>query len=336
MAAERPAPEPLPEDVLIADLFAPLAGEGAFGLKDDAARLSPPPGRDLVVTADMLVAGVHCFADDPADAIAKKALRVNLSDLAAKGAVPLGFLVALALPRGTPRVWLEDFARGLGQDVDRFGCPLIGGDTVSTPGPLTVSITAIGHVGAGRMPTRLDARQGDAVVVTGTIGDAALGLVARSDPARAAGWDLTEAERSHLADRYLLPRPRVALAGAVSRHARAAMDVSDGLVGDLARLARASGLAARIEAGAVPLSAAARRAAQRDSRSLEVVLTGGDDYEILATMPPGNVAPFIAAAAAAGIGATVIGAMSEGAAGAVEVLHDGRPLVLERTAYSHL
>ena len=169
----------LSEDELIARYFAPLAGEAGLALKDDVARMTPPPGRDLVLTVDALVAGVHFFADDPAPLIAAKALRVNLSDLAAKGATPLGFLLALALPRGVEAAWIEAFAAGLGDDARAYRCPLLGGDTVKTPGPLTISITALGSVAPGAMPVRTGVRPGDRLYVSGTIGDAALGLKIR-------------------------------------------------------------------------------------------------------------------------------------------------------------
>ena len=164
------------EDDLIARYFAPLAGAAGLALKDDAALMTPPKGSDLVLTVDALVAGVHFFADDPPDAIARKALRVNLSDLAAKGARPLGFLLALALPADWTADWLGGFAKGLGADGELYDCPLLGGDTVKTPGPLTLSITAFGAVRSGRMPARTGARPGDLLYVSGTIGDAALGL----------------------------------------------------------------------------------------------------------------------------------------------------------------
>ena len=204
------------EDDLIARYFAPLAGPAGLGLKDDAALLTPPPGRDLVLTTDALVAGVHFFADDPAGAIARKALRVNLSDLAAKGAAPLGFLLSLALPAGWTADWLEDFARGLGEDARAYDCPLLGGDTVKTPGPLTLSITALGSAPTGGMVARTGVRPGDRLYVSGTIGDAALGLRLRLGQ----GPLLSEARRLHLLDRYLLPRPRLALAPAMRFRAR--------------------------------------------------------------------------------------------------------------------
>lgn len=323
------------EDALIARHFAPLAGAGGLGLKDDAAILSPPPGHDLIMTADALVAGVHFFADDPAAAIAAKALAVNLSDLAAKAGRPLGFLMSLALPGAIDDVWLADFAGGLREEAERGGCPLLGGDTVKTPGPLMVAITAFGAARRGRSPTRLDARPGDAVLVSGTIGDAALGLIVRRDPARAAGWALERDDAAHLAARYLRPVPRLALIDVVARYARAAMDVSDGLILDLSRLARASGVAATIASERVPLSRAVARAVARETDALEAALTGGDDYEVLMTTSPDMAEAAIAAAASAGVALTRIGAIVAGAPGDVVVTKDGLALPLTREGYSH-
>ena len=221
------------EDSLIARYFMPLATEpGAFGLSDDAAVLKAL-GQDIIVTTDAIVEGVHFLPDDPPQTIAKKALRVNLSDLAAKGATPAGFVLTLAL-RKVDESWLAAFARGLGEDTSAFTCPLLGGDTVSTPGPLMISITAFGRVPEGRMIHRSGARPGDHVVVTGTIGDAALGLdiLRKGRVATALANDTTS--RDMLVGRYRMPEPRNALASAIRAHADAAMDVSDGLAGDLA------------------------------------------------------------------------------------------------------
>ncbi len=199
--------------------------------------------------------------------------------LAAKGAEPIGFLLALALPEGWTNAWLEDFARGLGEDAGAFACPLIGGDTVKTPGPLTIAITALGRVN-GRFVPRAGAKVGDGVFVSGTVGDAALGLRLRRDPALAAR--LSPSSRDFLLERYLLPRPRLDLASLLREHASAAMDVSDGLLGDLAKLARASKVSARVERDAIPLSPAAREALTLAPDLIETAFCGGDDYEILA------------------------------------------------------
>src|SRR5262249_41952948 len=155
---------------------------------------------------------------------------------------PLGFLLSLALPAEINEAWIAAFATGLGADAEQYECPLLGGDTDRTPGPVTVSIAAFGAVPHDTMVRRTGARVGDRVVVSGTIGDAALGLRARKQHDAAAGWGLDDAQRAHLIDRYLLPRPRNAIAGSVRRFASAAMDVSDGLAGDLIKLCRASGV----------------------------------------------------------------------------------------------
>lgn len=324
------------EQRLIAKYFRPIARHpGALGLVDDAAVLTPPAGCDLVLKTDAIIGGVHFFPDDPADAVASKALRVNLSDLAAKGAKPAGFLLALALPADVGADWLEAFARGLGADADHYGCPLLGGDTDRTPGPITVSIAAFGTLPKGTMVTRSGAKAGDRVIVTGTIGDAALGLKLRRDADAAQRWKLDATMREFLADRYLLPQPRNSIAEPVRTHATAAMDISDGLAGDLGRLCRASGVTAEIDVARVPLSGAARAALAADSSLIETILGGGDDYEIACVMPPAHSAAFIAAATKAGVQATEIGRVTAGEAAPRFIGEDGRPLTLHSLSYSH-
>jgi thiamine-monophosphate kinase len=324
------------EDRLIGRYFRPLATDpGAFGLIDDAATLTPPPGFDVVLKADAVVGGVHFFADDPPELIAKKALRVNLSDLAAKGAAPAGFLLSLALPSSVGEDWLDAFARGLGRDAEDFRCPLFGGDTVYTPGPVMVSIAAFGLVPIGTMVRRAGARPGDRVVVTGTIGDAALGLEVRRNSDTARRWSLDPRQRDHLINRYQVPRPRNALAEALRQHASAAMDVSDGLAGDFAKLCAASGIAATIEVARVPLSDAARQAIAADASLIERALTGGDDYEVVATVPSAACEALKAAAAAAGVPLADIGVVEAGE-GQVRFLDAaGKPLVFKQNSFSH-
>jgi thiamine-monophosphate kinase len=194
------------EERLIARYFRPLAtSPGAFGLGDDAAVIAPPPGCDLVLTTDGIIAGVHFFPGDPPETIGRKALRMNLSDLAAKGAAPAGFLLSVALPSAIDEAWIARFAAGLGEDIKHFGCPLLGGDTDHTPGPLSVSISAYGTVSAGAMVRRSTAKASDRILVTGTIGDAALGLLLHRDTTSGKGWRLADAARAHLERRYLLP-----------------------------------------------------------------------------------------------------------------------------------
>ncbi len=324
--ANRPS-----EEDLIARYFAPMAAPEGLGLLDDAAVLRLPAGADLVVTTDAIVAGVHFLADDPPGAVARKALRVNLSDLAAKGAEPLGFLLALALPGDWTADWLAAFAHGLGEDAAAYRCPLFGGDTVRTPGPLMVSITALGRVESGRMVARTGVRPGDALYVSGAIGDAALGLEARHGGLAS----LSPGHRQLLVDRYLLPRPRLALAPVLARYAHGGMDVSDGLVGDLAKMLRVSGVSARVELARLPLSAAAREAIDADPALFEIAATGGDDYEILASVAPQQSEAFEAAAAAAGVAVTRIGQAVAGAQAPQFVGRDGAPATFRRGAFSH-
>jgi thiamine-monophosphate kinase len=319
------------EDELIATLFAPLASAAALGLRDDAALLQPCKN-PLVATTDALVAGVHFFGDDPPGLIARKALRVNLSDLAAKGAEPVGFLLAIALPPDWTNDWLAAFAAGLGEDALAYRCPLLGGDTVSTPGPLTLSITALGEAPEGRFVARTTGQAGDSVFVSGTIGDAALGLRLRRDAAFARR--LSAPARDHLLERYLLPRPRLALASALRLHATAAMDVSDGLVGDLAKLARASKLGAKVALASVPLSDAAREAIALDPSLLDVALTGGDDYEILCCAGSG-AARFAAAARASGAPCARIGELIGGDRETVFLDEQGKAKNFNRLSFTH-
>jgi thiamine-monophosphate kinase len=320
------------EDSLIARYFRPLATDpGAFQLDDDAAALKAN-GDDIVVTTDAIVEGVHFLSDDPPDTIARKALRVNLSDLAAKGATPAGFVLTLAL-RSADEAWLQPFAAALGEDAAQFGCPLLGGDTVSTPGPLMISVTAFGRVPAGKMVHRSGARPGERVMVTGTIGDAALGLaVLKGGKVHAAS---NAAVREMLVGRYRVPQPRVALAEIVRVHASAAMDVSDGLAGDLAKLCGVSGVSAVIDLASIPLSDAARDLVSRGIVGLEALITGGDDYEILCTMSEDRVETFTRAALGAGVAVSSIGAVVAGTSAPKFIDKQGREVALERLSYSH-
>jgi thiamine-monophosphate kinase len=322
------------EDSLIARYFRPLATDpGAFNLTDDAAILKAT-GDDLVVTTDAIVEGVHFLPDDPPDTIARKALRVNLSDLAAKGATPAGFVMTLAL-REARDGWLEPFARGLGEDARSYGCALLGGDTVTTPGPMMISITAFGLVPQGRMIHRDTARPGDRIVVSGTIGDAALGLDILRGGAVAAALGNDAAARMMLIERYRVPQPRCGLAKAVREFASAAMDVSDGLAGDLTKLCAASGVSAVIDAPSISLSPAAAALLTRGTVSIEAIVAGGDDYEILSAIPENRFAAFAEAARLAGVPVTSIGTVVAGSAPARFLDGEGREIRLSRLSYSH-
>lgn len=332
MAARPAAPSrPLPTEFdRIARHFAPLAGPAGLGLADDAALLEPPPGRALVLTVDALVAGVHYLPTDPPDLVARKLLRVNLSDLAAKGAVPLGYLLTVSVPVDTPDDWFARFAAGLAVDQAAFGLTLLGGDTTGTPGAATLTATLIGHVAPGGMVRRAGAVAGDLVVVTGTIGDGALGLAA-------ARGQLPDPD-GFLVGRYRLPSPRLGLVDPGVAHA--ALDVSDGLVQDLGHLCRASGVAVEIDAEAVPASAAALGVAGGGDRTawLATRLTGGDDYEVVMAVPAGRMATLRARAAAIGIPVTTIGvcrAPGPGEAPGVTVRRDGAEMSLGAGGWSH-
>jgi thiamine-monophosphate kinase len=325
---------PSAEDSLISRYFRPLATDpGAFDLGDDAAILKAL-GDDIVVTTDAIVEGVHFLPDDAPDSVARKALRVNLSDLAAKGATPAGFVLTLAL-RAPDETWLTAFARGLGEDAGLFGCPLLGGDTVSTPGPLMISITAFGRVPVGKMVRRSGAKPGDRVVVTGTIGDAALGLDILKGGAAAAVLEGDAAAKAMLVERYRVPQPRNALAKAVRDHAGAAMDVSDGLAGDLAKLCGASGVSAVVDAPSIPLSAPTAALLARGTVGIEAIVSGGDDYEILCAIPEASFEAFAQEAGLAGVAVTSIGTVIAGTSLPKFLDAQGREIALQRLSYSH-
>ena len=322
------------ERTLIETVFAPLAAgaPGAFGLRDDAALLASGEHEDHVVTLDTLVEGVHFRAHDPAGAIAKKALRVNISDLVAKGAEPFAWFLSLALPATTPQGWIGEFAAGLAEDQAAYGLDLHGGDTVASPCGIVISVTMIGRCPAGTLVRRFGARAGDLVYVSGTIGDGALGLLAGGAEGLAG---LDTAERQKLGERYLLPDPPVKLIGAIRAHAGAAMDISDGLVNDLGLLCAASGVGAQIDIGAVPLSAPARRALEARASRLPDILAGGDDYEVLATIPPHKAAAFEGAADGAGVAVTRIGVIAGGPSDVRFLDAGGKPVNLPRTTFLH-
>jgi thiamine-monophosphate kinase len=329
------------EEAIIGAYFAPLSSgfPGAFGLKDDCAAIALAHGQELVVTTDAVIEGVHFFAGEAPAAIAWKALAVNVSDLTAKGATPLAYLLAIAFPNAPERDWLAAFTDGLRQAQSAFGCHLAGGDTDRTPGPLSVTITAFGMVVAGGMVRRATARPGDEVFVSGRIGDATLGLALRRDPALAGRWQLAVSERGLFDAALSRPHPPVALAAALHAHASAAMDISDGLVKDFDRMCRASGCAGRLEAERVPLSDPARRLAASGAVSLADLITGGEDYQVLACVPPKQNGAFVRMAAEAGVAVTRIGQIVEAGesdgAGAHVVDPSGRTMALRGTGWDH-
>ena len=310
------------EFFLIARHFRPLAGPGALGLTDDAAVMTPPPGRDLVISADALVEGVHFLPTDAPDLVGRKLLRRNVSDLAAMGAEPLGYLMTVSVPRATPDAWFAAFAAGLAQDQAQFGISLLGGDTSATPGPISLTMTVLGSVISGAALRRAGAEVGHAIWVSGTIGDGALGLLA-------ATGKLADPQ-DFLAGRYRLPQPRIDLGRRLHGIASAALDVSDGLVQDIGHLCRAAGLSAEIEAASVPLSDQARTADR-----LELCLTGGDDYELVMAVPPEREAALLNAARQAAIPVTRIGQFHPGPPRVSVLDINGLELTLSRGGWSH-
>ena len=318
--------DPLDEFDTIDRLFRPLAAGSpeALGLMDDAAVLPGRPGFELVVTADALVEGVHFLTGDPPDLIARKLLRVNLSDLAAKGAEPYGYIAVIAWSPAWGDGERAAFARGLGEDQARFGLKLFGGDTVSTTGPMTVSATLFGWVEAGRMIRRSGARVGDSLLVSGAVGDGFLGLKAAQ-----GRLELPPAELAYLAGRYRLPEPRLALRPALSQYASAAADVSDGLLADAGHIGEASGVGVMIDLDRLPVSAAAALC----GAPLLDLATGGDDYEIVCTAAAVQVEALQAAAMAAGAPLTVVGRVVEGQG--VSAHSGGQPVALERLGWRH-
>jgi thiamine-monophosphate kinase len=313
----------LTEFGLIARHFRPLATHvGALALSDDACVLQEEAARDTIVTADALTAGVHFLERDPPNLIASKALRVNLSDLAAKGAVPAGYLLALALPHSVDEAWLACFARGLADDQAAFAISLLGGDTTATPGPLTIAITALGHVPRGTMIRRSGAKVGDHVFVSGTIGDAGAGLALLQ-----GGAGGSQSDTDFLIQRYRQPSPRLNLGLALRGIASAALDVSDGLIADLGHIAEVSGVRITVEAEAVPRSDALRRL---DPNGVVRAVTAGDDYEIAFTAPSVAAVEVVAGH----LPVTRIGRVEAGQ-GVVLVDGEGREIPVARTGFTH-
>ena len=317
---------------LIARFFEPLsrAAPGAFALGNDGALLTPPQGTSVVVTKDLMVAGVHyAEGEDPA-VLARRLLRVNLSDLAAMGADAAAYALGLALPADVGDAWVEAFAAGLARDQEAFGVALIGGDTVATQGPAVLSLTAFGTVAGDACLTRAGGRAGDDIYVSGTVGDATLGLRAVQGGLAA----LSPEDRGALAARFRLPEPRLALGAALVGLANCAIDVSDGLVADLGHLCAESGVAARIAADAVPLSKPARRALDGGEVDIADLVTGGDDYELLFCAPSSARGDIDALGRRLGLALTRIGGIEPGQ-GVTVLGADGQPLVLSRAGYQH-
>lgn len=319
---------------IIRDIFAPLTASapGAFDLIDDAALLEQ---QNLVVTKDLMVAGVHFLPKDPLDLVAQKLIRANLSDLAAKGAKPIGYFLGCVWPKAVSRDSIAQFARGLGEDQGRFKISLYGGDTTmhsTKTGPLTLSATFFGTPPRQGMTPRSGASLGDDLYVSGTIGDAGLGLAALRKE-----FKFTTVDKASLSGRYHLPEPRLSLGAALAGLATAAIDVSDGLIADAGHLARASGLRAEIEAVAIPRSAgAASWVAAQDHRwrALAKLVGFGDDYEILFAAPPAMRRSITVASKASRTEVSRIGTLSRGD-GVLFLDEAGNPIPVESAGYDH-
>lgn len=318
---------------LIARHLAPLAKaeKGAFGLQDDAALLIPRPGHGLVVTTDTIVERVHFLQGDPPESVARKALRVNLSDLAAKSARPRWYLMSTSWPAWVDEPWIEAFASGLAQDQAQFGIRLVGGDTTRTPGPLSVSITAIGQARGRKMIRRAGARAGDDVWVTGTIGDASLGL----QVARGGLPQLGRDHRAAVLDRYRVPQPRVSVGIGLALVASAAIDVSDGLCADLGHVAVTSGVSIELRLPDVPLSIAAEKAVMAGSATREELLAGGDDYEIAFTAPPLAHTRILSLGRRLGVRMTCIGSCSHAPPGVIVTDGQGEVVPVPEAGFTH-
>jgi thiamine-monophosphate kinase len=324
------AAEELGEFERIRRYFAPLAGPGGLGLVDDAALVECKPGQRLVVTADAIVAGVHYLPEDPPELVARKLLRVNLSDLAAMGARPLHYVLTTALPAELGPQWLARFAEGLAEDQRRYGIDLLGGDSVGTRGAAVLSVTAIGEVAAGQEVRRSGAKPGDLVWVSGAIGDAFLGL----NLLRGAYPALAPEHRDYLVARFRLPDPRTDLGPRLCGIACAMIDVSDGLLADLGHICETSEVGAVVELGLLPLSPAARAVVESEPGIHPQFAAAGDDYELLFAAPADAVDAILALSSHLGTPLTRIGRIEAGS-GVRLVDAEGRPILLEAIGYRH-
>lgn len=316
---------------LIRRIFAPLATDpGAFSLTDDAAVCNVPSGTEQVMTKDAMVSGIHFLPTDPPEDIARKLLRVNLSDLAAMGATPVGYLLACFWPIDQEMDWITAFAAGLSEDQKNYSISLLGGDTVKTPGPLSLSLTAVGQVPTGQILRRNGAKAGDLIAVSGTIGDGALGL-------KASQGDLTGLKSSQvefLTGRYRRPAPRILLGQSLYPLASACIDISDGLLADIGHIGEQSKIRAIVNADKIPLSMAARTALEQDPSLMQVILSGGDDYELAFTFPPDREKEVLSLAESCGCDITIIGHLETGA-GVTVLDADGSEISIDKPGWQH-
>lgn len=317
---------------LITDYLAPLVtSPEALGLKDDAAVLTPRAGHELVITKDALVEGVHFIGTESPALIAQKALRTNLSDLAAKGAIPHGYFLALMLPDNRDIAsFMASFAEGLREDNQRYNISLLGGDTVRHPDRLTLSITACGYVPLGKTLKRSGAKNGDIICVSGTLGDSAAGLALLQDRLTTNNPQTY----AQLADRYTLPQPRITLGNALLSYATACADISDGLIADLGHICEASGLGASIEWEKIPLSSALKAAVPDITLRQTIALSGGDDYELVFTVPTEQCSTMMQELKPLGVTISPIGIMGDGHS--VRILDAfGKEITLPRSGFRH-
>ncbi|HEX4157380.1 MAG TPA: thiamine-phosphate kinase [Rhizomicrobium sp.] len=322
----------LGEFELIERIFAPLArgAPGAMDLADDVALLAPRPGCEIVLKTDSLIESVHFRRDDPPSTVGRKALRRALSDLAAKGAAPAAYLLALALPEWPDTRWLEEFAQGLSRDQQEFGISLFGGETNSTPGPVTITVTAVGFVPEDALIRRKGARSGDQVFVTGSIGDAAAGvaiLVQEYPPS-------LDTAAEFLISRYQVPTPRLAFGRAIRGIANAAIDVSDGLLADLGHIADVSGVRIETDSSAIPLSSHLQGLWGTELDARIRAATAGDDYEIAFTAPAEASDAIREVARRTATNVTTIGRVVPGSTVAF-LDSTGGEVPLERRGYTH-
>jgi thiamine-monophosphate kinase len=326
------SPATLGEFGRIREYFAPLAGLGALELTDDAALIECPSGYRLVLTVDQAVEGVHFLPGDAPELIARKLMRRNLSDLAAMGATPRHYLVTSALPKSCDDDWVRRFAQGLGEDQHRYGMALIGGDSTSTPGPIALTLTAIGQIANGREIRRAGAKPGDRIWVSGTIGDAYLGLKVLRGDADLVGLGPAYAEA--LVARYRLPEPRCNLGPSLIGIAHAMIDVSDGLVADLGHICEVSGCAATVALDRIPLSTAALTIVAEEWVAPEALASGGDDYELLFAAPPEAGEELTSLSHGLGLPITEIGTIEEGE-GVRVIDGNGREVAVATPGWRH-
>ncbi len=307
----------------------------SLNLSDDTALLNTDPSQDIIISKDMSIGGHHFFEDDDPSDIAYKALAINLSDIAAKGAKPFGFMLGIAFPKAPDEIWARKFTKSLKEVMDQFDLTLLGGDTTGTKGPVVISITIFGKIEKGRMVKRSGATIGDKIFVSGTLGDAALGFGLRSASNEANTWPLEKEEKNYLLQRYLRPTPRSNLSNIIKNHASSSMDLSDGLISDLGKLCAASNSGALIKFDELPFSKPAKKVFQGNQELKKHCLGWGDDYEILATIPTNNYESFIKALEEIKTPMTYVGEVKSRENGIIYKNNNGEELALKGQNFRH-